>query len=143
VLDTNVLLSHSAFLRELKDTPMRGVGRPVLVLPWVVMQELDSLKTSGKVKLSTAAGTAIKWLHDCFSSTHPRVKGQTMEEVGVVRWNLRRNGICWVWSVVQGVVLVLVLGSEINGFLIGVEQICDPNRLTMEIISCCRLKLIS
>ncbi len=60
-----------------------GVGRPVLVVPWVVMQELDSLKTSGQSRVGVAARQAIRYLHDCFSSRHPRVRGQTMEEVGV------------------------------------------------------------
>lgn len=37
-------LSHLKFVTELKDFPIPGVGMPVLVIPWVVVQELDSLK---------------------------------------------------------------------------------------------------
>lgn len=81
VLDTNVLISHLNFLVELKDFAIKGVGRPVLIIPWIVMQELDALKTRSH-KVSARAKKAILFLHDCFSVGHPRVRGQTMEEVG-------------------------------------------------------------
>ena len=41
------------------------------------------LQTS-KQSVSVRARKAIQLLHDCFSTRHPRVRGQTMEEVGVV-----------------------------------------------------------
>lgn len=85
VLDTNVLLSHLSFLVELKDYAIKGVGRPVLIVPWVVMQELDALKTSSS-KVSAKAREAILFLHQCFSAGHPRVRGQTMQEVS---WKAR------------------------------------------------------
>lgn len=81
VLDTNVLISHLNFLVELKDYAIKGVGRPLLVIPWAVMQELDALKTCS-AKVGDKANKAIAFLHDCFSAGHPRVRGQTMEEVG-------------------------------------------------------------
>jgi len=83
VLDTNVLVSHLQFLVELKDYAIKGVGRPVLIIPWIVMQELDALKMRSS-RVSTKARVAITFLHDCFAAGHPRVHGQTMEEVGVV-----------------------------------------------------------
>lgn len=79
VLDTNVLISHLHFLVELKDYAIKGVGRPVLVVPWIVMQELDALKS--KPSVGSKVREAISFLHQCFASTHPRVRGQTMEEV--------------------------------------------------------------
>lgn len=82
MLDTNVLISHLQFLVELKDYAIKGVGRPVLVIPWVVMQELDALKTRDNAHLASKAKKAIDLLHSCFSANHPRVRGQTMEEVG-------------------------------------------------------------
>lgn len=81
VLDTNVLLSHLQFLVELKDFAIKGVGRPVLLIPWVVMQELDALKSSHRGSVHKRAQAAIAFLHNCFAARHPRVKGQTMEEV--------------------------------------------------------------
>ena len=85
VLDTNVLISHLQFLVELKDYAIKGVGRPVLVIPWIVMQELDALKTRDNASLASKAKKAIDLLHSCFSANHPRVRGQTMEEVHIVK----------------------------------------------------------
>ena len=100
-----MLLAHLQFLMELKDCAIKGVGRPVLVVPWVVMQELDALKASSNGRVSTAARAAITSLHDCFTSGHPRVRGQTMDEVcvcvcvcgvclsqGVVMWRYLPTG---------------------------------------------------
>lgn len=82
VLDTNVLVSHLNFLVELKDYAIKGVGRPLLVIPWVVMQELDALKTRSSA-VGRKSRNAIAFLHNCFSAGHPRVKGQTMDEVSM------------------------------------------------------------
>ena len=80
MLDTNVLISHLHFLVELKDYAIKGVGRPMLLVPWIVMQELDALKTRSKT-VGRKVREAIGFLHECFASRHPRVRGQTMEEV--------------------------------------------------------------
>lgn len=98
VLDTNVLLSHLKLISELKDFPIEGVARPVLVVPWIVIQELDSLKSdswkirkgkfvtnqkqsqNGKFGVDTLARQAVRFLHTCFESSHPRVRGQTLSE---------------------------------------------------------------
>ena len=48
------------------------------------MQELDALK-SQSAKVSEKSREAIAFLHKCFASGHPRVKGQTMEEVNLLR----------------------------------------------------------
>ena len=76
-----MLLSHLQFLVELKDYAIKGVGRPVLVVPWAVMQELDALKSSRERRVGDRARRAITSLHACFSTRHPRVRGETMEEV--------------------------------------------------------------
>ena len=80
ILDTNVLISHLQFLIELKDYAIKEVGRPILVVPWVVMQELDALKTRSKT--GEKAKRVIRFLNSCFSARHPRVRGETLEEVG-------------------------------------------------------------
>ncbi|XP_031557115.1 uncharacterized protein LOC116293784 [Actinia tenebrosa] len=96
ILDTNVLLSHLKFISELKDFPIEGVGRPILVVPWIVMQELDSLKSDswkirqgkivnqeskdGSVGVDSLARQAIRFLHSCFEAKHPRIRGQTLDE---------------------------------------------------------------
>lgn len=98
VLDTNVLLSHLKLVSELKDYPIEGVARPVLVIPWIVIQELDSLKSdswkikrgnlvtkqteseSGNFGVDALARQAVRFLHTCFENNHPRVRGQTVSE---------------------------------------------------------------
>lgn len=98
VLDTNVLLSHLKLISELKDFPIEGVARPVLVIPWIVIQELDSLKSdswrikrgklvtnesesdNSKFGVDTLARQAVRFLHTCFESNHPRLRGQTVSE---------------------------------------------------------------
>ena len=58
-----------------------GVGKPVLVIPWIVMQELDNHKSRSNGRLAGKARKAVRLLFSCFSSNHPRVRCQTMEEV--------------------------------------------------------------
>lgn len=96
ILDTNVLLSHLKLISELKDFPIEGVARPVLVVPWIVIQELDSLKSdswrikrgklvtdtnqNGRLGVDILARQAVRFLHLCFESNHARVRGQTVSE---------------------------------------------------------------
>ena len=58
-----------------------GVGKPVLVIPWIVLQELDNHKMHSNGRLSGKARKAVRLLFSCFSNHHPRVRSQTMEEV--------------------------------------------------------------
>jgi len=93
VLDTNILLSHLKFVHELPNSPIPGAGRPTVIIPWMVMQELDRLKSApcsrvhefeddGKpgISLNILARKAIAFLHECFTENHQRVKGQTAYE---------------------------------------------------------------
>ncbi|XP_076093604.1 uncharacterized protein LOC143064575 isoform X1 [Mytilus galloprovincialis] len=83
VIDTNVLIGNLSFIEDLRDRNILGHGRPVLVFPWVVMQELDYLKTgkttSASLSLSTAkkARDAVTYLYQCLQASHPRIVGQT------------------------------------------------------------------
>ncbi|XP_053542743.1 transcriptional protein SWT1 isoform X5 [Ictalurus punctatus] len=52
VLDTNVLLSHLDFVKRIRPHGLGALGFPTLLVPWVVLQELDSLKSR---KLSKAS----------------------------------------------------------------------------------------
>ncbi|XP_026284918.1 transcriptional protein SWT1 isoform X1 [Frankliniella occidentalis] len=76
VLDTNILLSHLKFAEELRDTVVAGKGPVHLYLPWQVLHELDHLKDKGKTSIQPLARRAINYLHQNFSSKHPRVCGQ-------------------------------------------------------------------
>ncbi|XP_012553626.1 transcriptional protein SWT1 isoform X1 [Hydra vulgaris] len=97
VVDTNILLAHLKFVSELKDFPFPGVGTPILIIPWMVLQELDSLKDAvnrthteenadaevQKTKLNILARQAIHFLNKCFEGEHPRVKGESVIEAGL------------------------------------------------------------
>lgn len=99
VIDTNILLAHLRFVSELKDYPLPGVGAPILYIPWMVFQELDSLKDAVNrthsqrnvngdeektYKLNILARKAILFISTCLEQQHPRVKGQTAVEAGTV-----------------------------------------------------------
>jgi rRNA-processing protein FCF1 len=80
VLDTNVLISSLKYIEELRDTNFKGLGFPVLVIPWQVLQELDILKTqrcSTSSSLTARARRAVSFLHSNFMSDHPRIRGQS------------------------------------------------------------------
>jgi rRNA-processing protein FCF1 len=83
VLDTNILISSLKYIEELRDTNFKGLGFPVLVIPWQVLQELDILKTRQcctNSTLTARARRAVSFLHSNFMSEHPRIRGQTALE---------------------------------------------------------------
>ncbi|XP_053542775.1 transcriptional protein SWT1 isoform X3 [Ictalurus punctatus] len=52
VLDTNVLLSHLDFVKRIRSHGLGALGFPTMLVLWVALQELDSLKSR---KLSKAS----------------------------------------------------------------------------------------
>ncbi|XP_033732720.1 uncharacterized protein LOC117322085 [Pecten maximus] len=83
VVDTNVLIENLSFVEELRDQEFKELSKPLLVIPWVVMQELDALKNSkNNFSLSTArkARGPVNFLFQSFKIQHPRVIGQTPDE---------------------------------------------------------------
>lgn len=44
VLDTNFLISHLKYLKSLTQAAERQPGEIVLIVPWIVIRELDRLK---------------------------------------------------------------------------------------------------
>lgn len=52
-------------------------GFQTIVLPWQVVQELDSIK-KGDNELAYRAREATRWLFEMLSKNHPRIKGQPM-----------------------------------------------------------------
>lgn len=82
IIDTNVLIQSLGFVKNLRDLTVKEWGQQHLVIPWVVLQELDSLKEN-KYKMALGesvqakAREAVRYLHSCLISAHPRVIGQT------------------------------------------------------------------
>ncbi|CAM4689827.1 unnamed protein product [Leuciscus chuanchicus] len=81
VLDTNVLLSHLEFVKKIRSHGLSGLGFPTLLIPWVVLQELDYLK-SGKLssKVEYKAKPAVHYIYSCLKNQEPRLIGQSMQQ---------------------------------------------------------------
>ncbi|KAK9956644.1 hypothetical protein ABG768_014363 [Culter alburnus] len=81
VLDTNVLLSHLEFVKKIRSHGLGGLGFPTLLIPWVVLQELDYLK-SGKLssKVEDKARPAVHYIYSCLKNQEPRLMGQSMQQ---------------------------------------------------------------
>ncbi|XP_061189229.1 transcriptional protein SWT1-like isoform X2 [Saccostrea echinata] len=83
VVDTNVFISNLAFVQDLRDHCFEQFGLPNLVIPWVVMQELDALKSNKSsaatmsMKIGKCARAAVHYIYQCFMDNHQRVIGQS------------------------------------------------------------------
>ncbi|XP_061490019.1 transcriptional protein SWT1 isoform X1 [Rhineura floridana] len=80
VIDTNIMISHLEFIKSLKNRDVPGIGRFVLVIPWVVLQELDNLKR-GKIlaNVSQKAIPAVHFIYTCLKNQDPKLRGQSMQ----------------------------------------------------------------
>lgn len=85
VIDTNVFLSELKAVEKARDIQFGTYNRPILVVPWTVIRELDFLKDdksrARSQHLRAKARKAINFLNDHFSAKHPRIVGQTPEDV--------------------------------------------------------------
>ncbi|XP_035728907.1 transcriptional protein SWT1-like isoform X4 [Vespa mandarinia] len=85
VVDTNVFLSNLDAIIKAMVTEFAKYDKPILVIPWTVIRELDYLKNDKferkSIHLREKARKAINFLHDHFSVKHPRIVGQTLEDV--------------------------------------------------------------
>ncbi|XP_044218487.1 transcriptional protein SWT1 [Thunnus albacares] len=82
VLDTNVLLSHLDYVKKMRSHGLGALGFPVVLIPWVVLQELDSLKKGRGLTGSVAhlACPAISYIYDSLKSRDPYLWGQSMQQ---------------------------------------------------------------
>ncbi|XP_064081176.1 transcriptional protein SWT1-like [Macrobrachium nipponense] len=77
VVDTNVLLRDVKFLEKLKTKEIDG--KPVIiVIPYVVLQELDGLKKS--ISVGNASKKAICWCNRYFENKDAQVVGQNYDD---------------------------------------------------------------
>ncbi|XP_072534845.1 transcriptional protein SWT1 [Salminus brasiliensis] len=85
VLDTNVLLSHLEFVKKIRSHGLGALGFPTLLVPWVVLQELDALK-SGKLSqdVEYKARPAVHYIYSCLKNQEPRLWGQSMQQASQV-----------------------------------------------------------
>ncbi|XP_069574204.1 transcriptional protein SWT1 isoform X1 [Brachyistius frenatus] len=82
VLDTNILLSNLDYVKRIRSEGLGALGFPVVLIPWVVLQELDYLKKknnwSGSV--SHLAIPAISYIHNTLKRREPHLWGQSMQQ---------------------------------------------------------------
>ncbi|KAF3835348.1 hypothetical protein F7725_027906 [Dissostichus mawsoni] len=82
VLDTNILLSHLDYIKKIRMNGLGDLGFPIVLIPWVVLQELDSLKRGRGLSGSVAhlATPAISYIYNCLKSRAPLLWGQSMQQ---------------------------------------------------------------
>ena len=86
VMDTSAFLTHLDMVIEYKDNPIRGVGQPVFICPWTVLQELDRLYEHSDEKISDPVQKVVLFLENSIRNKHPRIIFQSYEEVLVLIW---------------------------------------------------------
>ncbi|ELT93403.1 hypothetical protein CAPTEDRAFT_215582 [Capitella teleta] len=81
IVDTNVFIHDLEIIKFIAKQD-NALFDPVMVIPWVVMQELDALKNGNKEKTLSpfVVIKATKYLNQLLEAQHPRVKGQTPRE---------------------------------------------------------------
>ncbi|KAK5642349.1 hypothetical protein RI129_008516 [Pyrocoelia pectoralis] len=83
VVDTNVFLSNLDLVNELLDFKINvsGVSNPCIMIPWIVIQELDYLKDSDRQSnINNSAQNAIKFINEKLAKKDPQVKGQSVRD---------------------------------------------------------------
>ncbi|MFT7809065.1 transcriptional protein SWT1, partial [Arapaima gigas] len=90
VLDTNILLSHLDFVKKMKTHGLGALGFPNILIPWVVLQELDALK-NGKLSGSAAhkATPAVHYIYMCLKNQEPHLWGQSMQQAAQAVYGLK------------------------------------------------------
>ncbi|XP_033618030.1 transcriptional protein SWT1 isoform X2 [Fukomys damarensis] len=80
VIDTNILMNHLKFVRILKTTEISGFERLVLIIPWVVVQELDRMKVGKLLKHAQhKAIPAVHFINDSLKSQDKKLWGQSLQ----------------------------------------------------------------
>ncbi|KAM4895845.1 transcriptional protein SWT1 isoform 1-T1 [Sylvia borin] len=80
VIDTNIMISHLEFVRSLRSEDIPGVDRLALIIPWVVLQELDNLKKGRMLQhVRDKAIPAVQFIYKCLKSQDSKLWGQSMQ----------------------------------------------------------------
>ncbi|XP_008937358.1 PREDICTED: transcriptional protein SWT1, partial [Merops nubicus] len=80
VIDTNIMISHLEFVRSLKSEEIPGVSRLALIIPWVVLQELDNLKKGKMLQhVRDKAIPAVQFIYTCLKNQDSKLWGQSMQ----------------------------------------------------------------
>lgn len=81
VLDTNILIHDLYLLTKLMSRQFpNGAGHPILVIPYIVLEELDRLKNRSGHQICLLARKAIKFIYDQFRAKNVQLKGQSAHD---------------------------------------------------------------
>ncbi|XP_058525667.1 transcriptional protein SWT1 [Ochotona princeps] len=90
VVDTNILMNHLKFVRILSTTEIPGFDSLILIIPWVVVQELDRMKEGKLLKHAQAkAVPAVHFIHDSLRSKDRKLWGQSLQLASQRLYGLR------------------------------------------------------
>ncbi|XP_049632394.1 transcriptional protein SWT1 [Suncus etruscus] len=80
VIDTNILMNHLKFVRSLKTKEIPGFDKIVLIIPWVVIQELDRMKAGKLLKhVQHKAIPAVHFINDGLRDPDRQLWGQPIQ----------------------------------------------------------------
>lgn len=80
VIDTNILMNHLKFVRLLKTREIPGFDSLVLIIPWVVVQELDRMKAGKLLKHAQhKAIPAVHFINDSLRNQDRKLWGQSIQ----------------------------------------------------------------
>ncbi|XP_064132580.1 transcriptional protein SWT1 isoform X3 [Loxodonta africana] len=80
VIDTNILMNHLKFVRILKTTEIPGFDSLVLIIPWIVVQELDRMKAGKLLKhAQPKAIPAVHFINDSLRNQDRKLWGQSIQ----------------------------------------------------------------
>ncbi|XP_055275073.1 transcriptional protein SWT1 isoform X1 [Moschus berezovskii] len=80
VIDTNILMNHLKFVRFLKTMEISGFDKLVLIIPWVVVQELDRMKAGKLLKHAQhKAIPAVHFINDSLRNQDRKLWGQSIQ----------------------------------------------------------------
>ncbi|KAL4673876.1 hypothetical protein H8959_017810 [Pygathrix nigripes] len=80
VIDTNILMNHLKFVRILKATDVPGFEKLVLIIPWVVIQELDRMKEGKLLKHAQhKAIPAVHFINESLRNQDRKLWGQSIQ----------------------------------------------------------------
>ncbi|XP_037042658.1 transcriptional protein swt1-like [Bradysia coprophila] len=83
VIDTNIFLTQMTFLENLLNKINDVPGKPMLVIPYVVLQELDELKMRTKKHISVQAMHAIAFISQQLKMKPDHICGQSAMDNGI------------------------------------------------------------
>jgi len=79
VPDTNIWIGCSDLIKTLLSTEFIKGSLPTIIIPWMVLQELD-LKKGNSQRGQKQLQSATRFMHDLLLKKHPRVIGQRASE---------------------------------------------------------------